>query len=64
MVPLGSLLVGVVAQHIGVQNAVLAQGVLALGLGALHWRALHRQPAVRTELPAQANSTQGLALSS
>jgi MFS family permease len=64
MVPLGSLLVGVVAQHIGVQNAVLAQGVLALGLGALHWRALHRQPAVHTELPAQANSTQGLALSS
>ncbi len=64
MVPLGSLLVGVVAQHIGVQNAVLAQGLLALGLGGLHWRALHRQPTVRTELPAQANSTQGLALSS
>jgi MFS family permease len=64
MVPLGSLLVGVVSQHIGVQNTVLAQGVLALGLGALHWRALHQQPAVRTELPAQANSTQGLALSS
>jgi MFS family permease len=64
MVPLGSLLVGVVSQHIGVQNTVLAQGVLALGLGALHWRALHQQLAVRTELPAQANSTQGLALSS
>jgi MFS family permease len=64
MVPLGSLLVGVAAQHIGVQNTVLVQGVLALGLGALHWRSLHQQPAVRTELPAQANSTQGLALSS
>ncbi|MGI4741144.1 MAG: MFS transporter [Janthinobacterium lividum] len=64
MVPLGSLLVGVVAQHIGVQNTVLVQGVLALGLGALHWRTLHQQPTVRTELPAQANSTQGLALSS
>jgi MFS family permease len=64
MVPLGSLLVGVVSQHIGVQNTVLVQGVLALGLGSLHWRALHQQPAVRTELPAQANSTQGLALSS
>jgi MFS family permease len=64
MVPLGSLLVGVAAQHIGVQNTVLVQGVLALGLGALHWRALHQQPTVRTELPAQANSTQGLALSS
>ena len=64
MVPLGSLLVGVVAQHLGVQNAVLAQGVLALGLGALHWRALHQQPTVHPELPAQANSTQGLALSS
>jgi MFS family permease len=64
MVPLGSLLVGVAAQHIGVQNTVLVQGVLALGLGALHWRSLHQQPAVRTELLAQANSTQGLALSS
>ncbi|TVT42929.1 MFS transporter [Hymenobacter setariae] len=64
MVPLGSLLVGVAAQHIGVQNTVLVQGVLALGLGALHWRSLHQQPTVRTELPAQANSTQGLALSS
>jgi len=64
MVPLGSLLVGVAAQHIGVQNTVLVQGVLALGLGALHWRSLHQQPAVRTKLPAQANSTQGLALSS
>ena len=64
MMPLGSLLVGVVAQHLGVQNAVLAQGVLALGLGALHWRALHQQPVVHPELPAQANSTQGLALSS
>jgi MFS family permease len=64
MVPLGSLLVGVAAQHIGVQNTVLVQGVLALGLGALHWRSLHQQPMVRTELPAQANSTQGLALSS
>ena len=64
MVPLGSLLVGVVALHLGVQNAVLAQGVLALGLGALHWRALHHQPTVHPELPAQANSTQGLALSS
>jgi MFS family permease len=64
MVPLGSLLVGVAAQHIGVQNTVLVQGVLALGLGALHWRSLHQQPSVRIELPAQANSTQGLALSS
>ncbi len=64
MVPLGSLLVGVAAQHISVQNTVLVQGVLALGLGTLHWRSLHQQPTVRTELPAQANSTQGLALSS
>jgi len=64
MVPLGSLLVGIISQHIGVQNTVLAQGVLALGLGGLHWRELHRQPVVHTDLPAQANSTQGLALSS
>ena len=64
MVPLGSLLVGFVSQRIGVQNTVLVQGLLALGLGGLHWRELHRLPVVPTDLPPQANSTQGLALSS
>ena len=64
MVPLGSLLVGWASQRIGVQNTVLVQGVLALGLGGLHYRELHKQPVVPTNLPAQADSTQGLALSS
>ena len=64
MVPLGSLLVGTLSQHIGVQNTVLMQGLLALGLSGLHWRELHKLPAVPTDLPPQANSTQGLALSS
>ncbi|RZK61867.1 MAG: MFS transporter [Hymenobacter sp.] len=64
MVPLGSLLVGWVSQRIGVQNTVLVQGLLALGLGGLHYRELHKLPVVPTDLPAQANSTQGLALSS
>lgn len=64
MVPLGSLLVGFMSQHIGVQNTVLVQGLLALGLGGLHWREQHKLPVVHTDLPAQANSTQGLALSS
>ncbi|NML63834.1 MFS transporter [Hymenobacter sp. RP-2-7] len=64
MVPLGSLLVGWVSQRIGVQNTVLLQGLLALGLGGLHWRELHKLPAVHTDMPPQANSTQGLALSS
>ncbi|MGI4832020.1 MAG: MFS transporter [Janthinobacterium lividum] len=64
MVPLGSLLVGAASQRLGVQNTVLVQGLLALGLGGLHWRELHRQPMVHTDLPPQANSTQGLALSS
>jgi len=64
MVPLGSLLVGWASQRLGVQNTVLLEGLLALALGGLHWRELHRQPVVHTDLPPQANSTQGLALSS
>ena len=64
MVPLGSLLVGWLSQRIGVQNTVLLQGVAALGLGGLHYRELHRQPVVHTSLPPQANSMQGLAMSS
>ncbi|WP_303312674.1 MFS transporter [Hymenobacter sp. BT730] len=64
MVPLGSLLVGWASQHLGVQNAVLGQGLAALLLGGLHWRELHNQPVVPTALPLQATSTQGLELSS
>ncbi|WP_288425669.1 MFS transporter [uncultured Spirosoma sp.] len=36
MQPIGSLLAGVVSQHIGVQNTVMLQGLLALGIGAFH----------------------------
>ncbi|QKZ14710.1 MFS transporter [Spirosoma sp. KUDC1026] len=40
MQPLGSLLVGTLSEHIGVQNTVLIQGLLALGIGAFHVRHL------------------------
>lgn len=36
--PIGSLLVGAISQHIGVQNTVLSQGMLALLLGFIHLR--------------------------
>ncbi|WP_217371856.1 hypothetical protein [Spirosoma rhododendri] len=42
MQPIGSLLIGTVSEHIGVQNAVLLQGLLALGIGAFHVRHLRK----------------------
>jgi MFS family permease len=42
MQPIGSLLVGTISEHIGVQNAVLLQGLLALGIGAFHVRHLRK----------------------
>jgi len=44
--PLGSMLVGLVSQHIGVQPTVLAEGVLALGIGLLYVRELRKAPPV------------------
>ncbi|MGI4863206.1 MAG: MFS transporter [Janthinobacterium lividum] len=43
-VPLGSVLVGVASQHLGVQATVLAEGVLALGIGLLYVRELRKAP--------------------
>jgi MFS family permease len=40
MQPLGSLLVGLLSEHIGVQNTILVQGLLALSIGAYHVRHL------------------------
>ncbi|WP_338876697.1 MFS transporter [Spirosoma sp. SC4-14] len=40
--PIGSLLVGAISQHIGVQNTVLCQGILALLIGVLHLRFFQR----------------------
>lgn len=45
LLPLGSLLVGAVAQHIGVQHTVLLEGVAALLIGGLHLRELRRETA-------------------
>lgn len=48
MQPIGSLLAGVVSQHIGVQNTVMLQGLLALGIGAFH---VHHLRAARRPKP-------------
>lgn len=41
MQPVGGLLIGVISQHLGVENTVLAEGIIALFIGALHLRFLH-----------------------
>jgi MFS family permease len=43
MLPLGSLLVGAVSQHIGAPNAILAQGIIALFIAALFYKFLRRK---------------------
>ena len=40
MIPLGSLLVGIVSQHIGAPNAILAQGIIALLIAGLFYKFL------------------------
>jgi MFS family permease len=44
-VPIGSLLVSYLSQHIGVQATVLGQGVLALGIGIMHMLYLKKRRA-------------------
>ena len=43
MLPLGSLLVGGVSQHIGAPNAILAQGIIALVIAALFYKFLRKK---------------------
>ncbi|KAI9463052.1 transmembrane secretion effector [Russula earlei] len=43
MQPLGGLIIGIVSQHIGVQNTVLFQGIIAILVGALHLRFLYKR---------------------
>jgi len=43
MLPLGSLLTGVVSQHIGAPNAILAQGITALFIAALFYKFLRKK---------------------
>jgi sugar phosphate permease len=43
MLPLGSLLVGGVSQHIGAPNAILAQGIIALLIAALFYKFLRKK---------------------
>lgn len=42
MQPLGGLLIGLISQHMGVQDTVLAEGVIAIVIGVLHWRFVRR----------------------
>ncbi len=57
--PLGSLLVGAISHHIGVQPTVLAEGILTLGIGLLYVRELRRpKPLPPTQpLPVLAEPT-------
>jgi MFS family permease len=50
MQPLGSLLVGTLSEHVGVQNTVLIQGLLALGIGAFHVRYLRLARRAKTTI--------------
>ncbi|WP_461141185.1 MFS transporter [Spirosoma pomorum] len=50
MQPLGSLLVGTISEHVGVQNTVLIQGLLALGIGAFHVRYLRQARRAKTTI--------------
>ncbi|MDR3715041.1 MAG: MFS transporter [Puia sp.] len=48
MQPLGGLLIGILSQHIGVENTVLGQGIVALLIGGLHIRFLQKKGALKT----------------
>lgn len=49
--PIGSLLVGAISEHIGVQATVLSQGILALGIGAIHFHHLQKNKLKQTITP-------------
>jgi MFS family permease len=51
MQPLGGLIIGLISQHIGVQNTVLAQGLVAIVIGVLHVRFLRRRRLRRNPVP-------------
>jgi MFS family permease len=51
MQPLGGLIIGLVSQHIGVQNTVLAQGFVAILIGVLHVRFLRKRRVERNPVP-------------
>jgi len=52
--PLGGLLIGLVSQHIGVENTVMAEGFIAILIGCLHIRFLKRNKIKkgRKEMPS------------
>lgn len=52
MQPLGGLIIGLISQHIGVQNTVLAQGFVAIMIGVLHVRFLRKRRLQRNPVPA------------
>jgi len=61
LIPIGSLLVGIVSQRIGVQNTVLAEGVMTLLIGLLHVRALRRDNLAQQAAPMSSPNVSELA---
>ncbi len=60
--PIGSLLVGIISEHVGVQATVLGEGILALGIGALHLRHLQKIRRTKPLSPRPENSASEVAL--
>ncbi|GAB4044893.1 MFS transporter [Spirosoma litoris] len=50
--PIGSLIVGAISEHVGVQATVLGQGILALGIGVLHLRHLQKNKPTKLVSPS------------
>jgi MFS family permease len=63
MQPLGGLLIGLISQHIGVKDTVLAAGIMAFLIGFLHIRFLQRNKLKRnTVAPSLEKQTAEVAL--
>ena len=60
MLPLGSLLVGTISQHAGVQYTMLGQGILALLVAAVFYNRLKPEPLPEKEVIATAEETEEL----
>ncbi|MVM30740.1 MFS transporter [Spirosoma sp. HMF4905] len=55
--PIGSLIVGAISEHVGVEATILGQGMLALGIGVLHLRHLQTNKSRQAVSAASENLT-------